>query len=86
LLGYQEYIPIALSTNCGTVANLSLEDPRKENRDDRPIYPNKMACFFKDPDTNKTMALVQEVEFQTRAETLREPQLLNHWRLKSKDN
>jgi hypothetical protein len=58
----------------------------EENRNDPTTYPCKMSCFFKDPDTNKTMALVQEVEFQARAETLRESQLFNHWRLKSKEN
>jgi hypothetical protein len=52
----------------------------EDNREDCPTYPCKMACFFKDPNTEKIMALVQEVEFQT------ESQLFHHWTLKSKEN
>jgi hypothetical protein len=58
----------------------------EEHREDCPTYPCKMACFYKDPSTGKTMALVQEVDFQTPQETSRESQLFNHWTLKSKEN
>jgi hypothetical protein len=58
----------------------------EENREDHPTYPCKIACFFKDPNTGKNMALVQEVEFQTPEENSRESQLFNHWTLKSKEN
>jgi hypothetical protein len=57
----------------------------EDNREDCPTYPCKMACFFKDPNTEKIMALVQEVEFQTPVEILRESQLFHHWTLKSKE-
>ena len=58
----------------------------EENREDSPTYPCKIACFFKDPNTGQTMALTQEVDFQTRKETTRESQLFTHWTFKSKEN
>jgi hypothetical protein len=58
----------------------------EENREDCPSYPCKMACFFKDPNTSKIMALVQEVDFQSPLETARESQLFDHWTLRSKMN
>jgi hypothetical protein len=58
----------------------------EDNREDCPTYPCKMVCFFKDPNNGKTMALVQEVEFQTQAEMSRESQLFDHWTLTSKEN
>jgi hypothetical protein len=72
--------------SAGEQYDYALASYDEENRVDRPAYPCKMACFFKDPDTGKFMALVQEVEFQTQKETSRESQLYHHWTLKSKEN
>jgi hypothetical protein len=50
------------------------------------IYPCKMVCFFKEPTDFKTMALVQEVNYQDDKQYNRESQLFHHWTLNSKDN
>jgi hypothetical protein len=58
--------------SAGAQYDYALASYDEENREDRPTYPCKMTCFFKDPNTGKIMALVQEVEFQTPKETSRE--------------
>jgi hypothetical protein len=45
--------------SAGAQYDYALASYDKENRGDRPTYPCKMACFFKDPDTGKIMALAQ---------------------------
>jgi hypothetical protein len=72
--------------SAGAQYDYALASYDEENREDRPTYPCKMACFFKDPNTGKIMALVQEVEFQKLKETSRKSQLYHHWTLKSKEN
>jgi hypothetical protein len=58
----------------------------EDDHEFRTAYPCKLACFFTEPATGNTMALVQEVEFQTLKEISGESQLFHHWTLKSKDN
>jgi hypothetical protein len=72
--------------SAGAWYDYALASYTEDNREDKPTYPCKMVCFFKEPNTGKTMALVQEVQFQTQGETARESQLFKHWTLISKDN
>ena len=72
--------------SAGAEYDYALVSYDEENRDDRPTYPCKMACFYKDPNTGRIMALVQEVEFQTPKESSRESQLYKHWTLRSREN
>jgi hypothetical protein len=59
------------------------EDGREETE---IVYPCKTVCFFVDPDSGETMALVQEVNHQTETQKQRDSQLFTHWTLRSRVN
>jgi hypothetical protein len=53
----------------------------EDGQEDASTYPCKLISFFKDPNDGSAMALIQEVEHQTREQRSQNSQLFEHWRL-----